>query len=181
MSRQVLLAHDWYPAPLPDGVSLGEGSWLYSAFAFLHCRSRKAAAVTVGRCCGIYNGCFFDLGPSGEVSIGDYSALVGVIVQTNGAVAIGNYCFLAHEVVIADTFAAVPPDDTLSASDDCVHLGDDVWVGAGAVLLKGARIGNGAVIGAGTVVDFEVPSFAIVAGNPARIVGYANAVNSGPA
>ena len=179
MKSPVLLAHDWYPAPLPAGVSIGEESWLYSAFAFLHCRSRKAAPVTVGRRCGIYNGCFFDLGPDGEVCIGDYSALVGVIVQTNGSVIIGNYCFLAHEVVIADSFAAVPSDDALGASDDCVRLGDDVWVGAGAVLLKGARIGNGAVIGAGTVVDFEVPPCAIVAGNPARIVGYARPANAG--
>jgi acetyltransferase-like isoleucine patch superfamily enzyme len=51
-----------------------------------------------------------------------------------------------------------------------VVLGDDVWIGARATLLKGTRIGSGAIVGAGAVVDFEVPPGAVVAGNPARIV-----------
>jgi acetyltransferase-like isoleucine patch superfamily enzyme len=168
------LPHDWYPAPLPDNVEIGDGTWLYSAFAFLHCRSTLPNAIRIGPHCGIYNGCFFELGAAGRVEIGAYSALVGVIVATNGRVTIGDYCFLAHEVVIADSFAAAPdasPAGPADASEFSVALGDDVWVGAGAVLLKGARIGSGAIIGAGAVVDFVVPDGAIVAGNPARIVG----------
>jgi acetyltransferase-like isoleucine patch superfamily enzyme len=94
-------------------------------------------------------------------------------------VLIGSYAFLAHEVVIADDFAAVPwrpgADSTAPApqTGPSVVLGDDVWIGARATLLKGARIGSGAVVGAGTVVDFEVPAGAVVAGSPARIVGRA--------
>lgn len=48
--------------------------------------------------------------------------------------------------------------------------GDDVWFGSGATILPGARIGSGAIIGAGAVVAGEVPPYAIVAGNPARVV-----------
>jgi acetyltransferase-like isoleucine patch superfamily enzyme len=122
-----------------------------------------------------------ELGPLGEVRIGDYCTLVGVIIASNGQVVIGSYSFLAHEVVIADRFAAVPwPSDRArhapSEPETCVVLGDDVWVGAGATLLKGARIGSGSIVGAGAVVDFEVPPNTIVAGNPARIVGYADKV-----
>jgi acetyltransferase-like isoleucine patch superfamily enzyme len=51
-----------------------------------------------------------------------------------------------------------------------VSIGDDVFVGARAVILKGVHIGNGAVIGAGAVVTRDVPAYAVVAGNPARIV-----------
>ncbi len=172
-----ILPHDWFPRALPQNVEIGEGSWLYSSFALLHCKSLRHQAVRIGRLCGVYNGCFFDLGPKGAVDIGDFTALIGVIFATNGRVRIGNYCFLAHEVVIADSHVAIPShadklaSPELSDSIECVTLGDDVWVGAGAVLLKGARIGDGAVVGAGTVVDFEVPPRAIVAGNPARIVG----------
>ncbi|MBM6594496.1 CatB-related O-acetyltransferase [Microvirga pudoricolor] len=51
-------------------------------------------------------------------------------------------------------------------------IGHDVWIGAGARLLPGVKVGNGAVIGAGAVVPKDVPDYAIVVGNPARIVRY---------
>ena len=49
-------------------------------------------------------------------------------------------------------------------------IGNDVWIGQGARILPGARIGNGVIVGAGAVVSGRVPDYAIVAGNPARIV-----------
>lgn len=52
-----------------------------------------------------------------------------------------------------------------------IRIGDDVWIGAGAMILKGVSIGDAAVIGAGSVVTKDVPSGTIVAGNPAREVG----------
>lgn len=53
-----------------------------------------------------------------------------------------------------------------------IILGNDVWVGRGAMFLSGVRVGNGAIIGAGAVVRKDVPPYAIVIGNPARIVKY---------
>lgn len=171
------LEHDWFPVPVPANVVMGLNTWLYSSFAFLHSRSRREIAVRIGDSCGIYNGCFFDLGPDGHVEVGDFTALVGVIFSTNGRVSIGSYCFMAHEVVIADESAATPPrfrsvmDQAEPEDSATISIGDNVWVGAGATLLRGAVIGDGAVIGAGAVVDFVVPPRSIVAGNPARIVG----------
>lgn len=49
-------------------------------------------------------------------------------------------------------------------------VGHDVWIGTGATILPGAQIGNGVIIGAGAVVSGVVPSYAVVAGNPARVV-----------
>jgi virginiamycin A acetyltransferase len=49
-------------------------------------------------------------------------------------------------------------------------IGNDVWIGQGATILPGAQIGNGVIIGAGSVVHGAVPDYAIVAGNPAKIV-----------
>jgi phosphonate metabolism protein (transferase hexapeptide repeat family) len=51
-----------------------------------------------------------------------------------------------------------------------VVIGHDVWIGHGAIVLPGRRIGNGAVVAAGAVVTKDIPPYAIVAGNPARVI-----------
>lgn len=54
-----------------------------------------------------------------------------------------------------------------------LHIGSDVWIGARAMILPGcSRIGCGAIIGAGAVVTHDVPNYAIVGGNPAKIIRY---------
>ena len=53
-----------------------------------------------------------------------------------------------------------------------VNIGNDVWVGFRATILPGVSIGHGAVVGAGAVVTRDVPPYAIVAGNPARIIRF---------
>lgn len=50
-----------------------------------------------------------------------------------------------------------------------MHIGRDVWIGGGAIILPGITIGDEAVVGAGSVVTRDVPAGAIVRGNPARI------------
>lgn len=167
------LEHDWFSEPLPENVRLGEGTWLYSTYAFRHFRSRRPVGVRAGHDSGLYNGTFFDLGPEGEVTIGDFCTIVGAIISTNGRVSIGDYAFIAHEVILADSAFNVPPDAGLyskPASPRSILLGDNVWIGARAVLLGGANIGEGAIVGAGAVVDGEVPPFCVAAGNPARVV-----------
>jgi acetyltransferase-like isoleucine patch superfamily enzyme len=52
-----------------------------------------------------------------------------------------------------------------------ILIGDDVWIGYGAIVLSGVEIGRGAVIGAGAVVTHDVKPYAIVGGNPARLIG----------
>lgn len=51
-----------------------------------------------------------------------------------------------------------------------VHISDYVWIGANAIILKGVTIGEGAIVGAGSVVTKDIPPYTIVAGNPARII-----------
>jgi len=53
-----------------------------------------------------------------------------------------------------------------------VFIGDDCWIGSRVIILPGRRIGKGAVVGAGAVVTRDVPDFAVVGGNPARIIKY---------
>lgn len=180
MNHPTNLPHDWFPPPLPANVMIGERSWCYSSYAFLHCRSRRPCGVRVGHDSGIYHGTFFELGPAGEVEIGDYATLVGATINTNARIVIGSYAFISHEVLMADSAVPTPfgPESTVIRDPALVNspsivVGDNAWIGARALLLSGARIGEGAIVGAATLVDFEVPPFAIVAGNPARIVGTA--------
>ena len=166
---------DWYDAPLPDNLVVGERSWIYSSFAFLHHRSTVDGALRVGSDTGIYHQTFFETGPSGRIAIGDYGAIAGPILATDGSITIGDYAFISYGVVIADTAWHKPREGLtpLSVEGTEIVIGDNVWIGARATVLGGARIGEGAVIGALSVVDFEVPRFSIVAGNPARVVGRA--------
>ena len=173
MSVADRLPHDWFPRPLPTNVILGERSWLYSAFAFLHYHSRQPCGVRVGHDTGLYNGTFFDLGPDGEVEIGNFCTLVGAIIASNGRVVIRDYAFIAHEVVIADDPIAQPAPRATGVASVSVTIGENAWIGAQAVLLGGARIGAGAIVGAAAVVNGAVPPHAVVAGNPAQIVGWA--------
>jgi len=180
--------HDWLARPLPPGVVIGARSWLYSSFAFIHHASRRPQSVRIGSDSGIYSATSFALGPQGEVQIGDFCTIVAAVFCTNRRVVIEDYALISHSVVIADDLAAVPPALTdggrfatgLGAEQAdpapppiSVRVGENVWIGARAVLLGGAEIGDGAIVGAATVVDFAVPPFAVVAGDPARIVGWA--------
>lgn len=62
--------------------------------------------------------------------------------------------------------------DSLHEYDKDVVVGEDVWLAANVTLLSGVTIGRGAIVGAGSVVRYDVPPYAIVAGNPAKVVGF---------
>lgn len=69
-----------------------------------------------------------------------------------------------------ETITHTDTDTNLSKGD--IVVGDDVWIGTDALLLSGAKIGQGAVIGARAVVTKPIPPYAVVVGNPARIIRY---------
>lgn len=95
-------------------------------------------------------------------------------IDATGHVTIGSNVSIAHSVTILSsthsfTTRRIPmkyqPVEFLATT-----IGDDVWLGAKATVLGGVTIGRGSVIGAGAVVTRDVPSFAVVAGIPARII-----------
>lgn len=112
---------------------------------------------------------YFD-SPAAVVDIGDHTYLNhGTTLHCRRSITIGRRCAIAWGVNITDSdhhvieAGAVPYDQP-------VVIGDDVWVGLGAIILKGVTIGDGAVIAAGAVVTRDVPAQALVAGCPAATV-----------
>ena len=76
-----------------------------------------------------------------------------------------------HSMLYDKQFGMVEEPFYNRFNDDCV-IGNDVWVGAGAQILRGVVVGDGAVIAAGAVVTKDVPPYAIVGGVPAKIIKY---------
>lgn len=109
------------------------------------------------------------VGPGASARIGDGSYFSGdtrlVCAQE---VSIGSDCAIAWDVLIMD--ADFHRIEGGGGQDAPVRIGDEVWVGAGARILKGVTIGDGAVIGAGAVVTRDVPTRALAVGNPAAVV-----------
>jgi acetyltransferase-like isoleucine patch superfamily enzyme len=162
------LAHDWFPAALPDNVVIGPGSWLHSSYAFLRFRSTRPVAVRVGKHTGVYAWSSFELGPDGSVEIGDHCTITEVVFSTNGHVSIGDHTMISYQVVIAD--GDFPTPGVGGGRGGRIVLGRNVWVGARALLLPGAALGDDSVLAAGSVLDHSVPAGVLAAGNPARVV-----------
>lgn len=90
----------------------------------------------------------------------------------DGDIFIGDRCQFGPNVTIC---TAEHPLDAEQRSQGLqynlpVRIGNDVWVGAGAIVLAGVTIGDGAVVGAGSVVTRDVPARVVVVGSPARVI-----------
>jgi acetyltransferase-like isoleucine patch superfamily enzyme len=100
-------------------------------------------------------------------------------IRVGGApVTIGENCLISQFVTIVATTHTIDEitepirDAPWDVSGGGIHIGDDVWIGAGASVLAGVTVGNGAVIGGGAVVTKDVPPRAIVGGIPARVLRF---------
>ena len=109
--------------------------------------------------------------------VGDYSYIRSG-AQFNHAI-IGNYCSFAADVQIGgmehplyefSTSARLFREQCIS--DKNTIIGNDVWIAAGSIVRQGVIIGDGAVIGANSFVNNDVPPYAVVVGSPAKIIKY---------
>lgn len=110
-----------------------------------------------------------------RIEIGDHVGLSGTTVCALKYVRIGSGTLIGADVIVTDNDHHRPFEDRLMHSRGVIPavpviIGENVFVGARAIILKGSTIGDGAVIGAGAVVSGEIPPKAVAVGNPARIV-----------
>lgn len=146
--------------------------------------SVKQREVKIGKCCEILRETRLEY-----CSLGDYS-YIGEHCEVADA-DIGKFCAIANMVRIGapnhpmqrpsqHRFTYVPEyyqahalrdDDFFAARRDArIIIGHDVWIGHGAILLPGVKIGDGAVIAAGAVVSKNVPPYSIIGGVPAKVI-----------
>ena len=177
----------WDYSTLPPSIRIGAGCFIERKDSFARCRSARQPAILLGDRVTVYTWTTFNIEPSGVVEVGDDTLLVGAIFMCAERITIGKRVVVSYHVTVADSDFH-PRDPALRKQDAIANapqgdksrrpplvarpvvIEDDVWIGIGAIVLKGVRIGRGARIGAGAVVASDVPAGAIVAGNPAKEV-----------
>jgi len=115
-------------------------------------------------------------GDQGRISIGAVTHVDrGSVLYGQGGLEIGAGCAIAaHTVIYSQTnrFDLAPAGEILEQGTRYapVKVGDDVWIGAGAVIIPGVTVGNHAVIAAGAVVTKDVPAWHVAGGVPAKVL-----------
>lgn len=143
-------------------------------------KKRFGKGISIGNHCTIYNNC--------QIVTDDIDEQCGIVIGNNchfnygcylsgtGGLTIGNDCLFGPGVKLItgghkfdDTSISIIAQGLTRGS---LIIGDNIWVGAGAIILPNVKIQNGAVIAAGSVVNKNVDENAIMAGVPCKVIGY---------
>ncbi len=105
--------------------------------------------------------------------IGEYNN----IRAAGGKIVIGDNCLISQHITMVCSNHCINRckkinEQGWSTHNNFISIGNDVWIGANSVILPGVTIHDGAVVAAGSIVTKDVPEYAIVVGNPARILKY---------
>jgi acetyltransferase-like isoleucine patch superfamily enzyme len=182
------LEHDWYPGVVPANVYAAADVYFDSAYGFALFGSTLEPGLELGEASGVYDRAAFVVGPEGWVAVGPYTCLNGASVVCNERIEIGSHCFLGWGAVVTDTWPGPgvslrerraafrrstagphrrPP---VAGPTRPVVIEENVWVGFDAVILPGVTLGTGCVVGCKAVIAESVPAYAVVAGDPPRII-----------
>lgn len=124
----------------------------------------------------IYRDTIIQTGAGGSVTIGSYSSLQPrcQLSAYKAPIRIGCNVLIAPNCVFYSYDHSFEPGKIIAKqplkTKGGIVIEDDAWIGVGVIILDGVRIGKGAVVGAGSVVNNDIPDYAIAVGNPARVV-----------
>lgn len=90
--------------------------------------------------------------------------------QDQGGIEIGDGSLIGHNTTIATLNHDFNPSKRQNLTPSPVKIGKNVWIGSDCTILPGVTIGDGAIIGAGSVVTKSIPTNAVAVGNPARVI-----------
>lgn len=176
----------WAQGTLPSNVQLGANTLVTGDLAFKRFHATASVALVIGNQCTM-DGVHFDLGADGRMRIGDYCYFTNAVLLCELEIVVGDYVLIGWNTTIADTdFHPIAPAERIADAIACSPLGkqrsrplvarkpifieDDVWIGPNCTILKGVRIGAGAIIEPGSLVTRDVASRARVMGNPAQVI-----------
>lgn len=171
-----------------SGAVLGAKSQMFNKIYF--CRDRESECV-IGDNFVFYSGdclnpltrnlcgCIYQEKGS-YIKIGDNVGFSSVCIRSTIGIEIGDNVKLGGGVVILDTDAhsldyklrKIPSQDKANAACSPILIKNDVLIGAYSIILKGVTIGEGSVIGSGSIVTKDIPSHCIAAGNPCKVIKY---------
>ncbi len=195
IGARTFLDHDWYAGGIPANVAIGRDVYIDTAYSFAPFDSELDPGLSMGEASGAYDRSAFVVGPRGRVDVGPFTCLNGTYLICEDRIAIGAHCLLAWGVVVTDSWlgpnvplAARRAAMRAAAADPArrppvagrprpVTIEDNVWVGFGAVVLPGVTLGTGSVVGCKAVVADDVPPYAVVAGDPARVIRHLDPVD----
>lgn len=155
LGRGVYIDHGVYLHGAPGGLVIGSGSWIMSGCRLhvFNYRGIAQAGIRIGQ----------------RTFLGEES-----IIRGQGGVTIGdNVLFGPRVMVLAVNHVFSDPGRPIMEQGITargIHIHDNCWIGAGAIVLDGVTIGRGACIGAGAVVTQSVPEHSLAVGVPARVV-----------
>lgn len=168
-----------YVDAFPGLDRLGEGARISpSVSVFRALNHHPDAAITIGREVILFDGVRLLLGESDtRLDIGDRVVInVSGYISGEGGLSIDDDVIIGPQVRILSAGHAIHGGDPLVLRNPItrapIRIERGAWIGAGATILQGVRVGTGAVVGAASVVTRDVPPFAVVVGNPAKIVNY---------
>ena len=129
--------------------------------------------ASIGRRVVFYPGVW--IAPGRNLVVGDdVDFALNVLVVTTGGVRIGDRTLIGYGTMILSTNHVIPPAYgrifNAGRINKPVTIGEDVWIGANAMILPGRQIGDGAVVAAGSVVTKDVLPYTVVGGNPAKLI-----------
>jgi acetyltransferase-like isoleucine patch superfamily enzyme len=153
--------------------------------------------LKIGKKNKLHRSVFFDLSKGGKIILGSYNEILNgcILMPYGGSIIIGDNCSInpytilyghgkgltiGNNVLIAGHCLIIPANHVYRETDKTINkqgidskgidIEDDVWIGAGCKILDGVKIGRGAIIAAGSVVNKSVASFTLVAGVPAKFL-----------
>lgn len=172
------------PVSIPKNVTLGEQTVIRGKNSFNRFFSKLDDALRVGSRCLLEN-VHFALGEKAGMRIGDDCYLTSPLFLCEERIELGNRVVIGWNAAIMDTdFHPLDPALRLADAVACsplaagrarpkvetaaVRIGDDVWIGPQATILKGVTIGDGSFIEPGSLVATNIPANSRVLGNPGR-------------
>ncbi|MEX1261854.1 MAG: acyltransferase [Balneolaceae bacterium] len=138
----------------------------------------KGGMIITGHC-QFYSGVRLEIGEKALLKIGNGTYLNrNTLVVCEKEITIGNNCKIAWDVIIMDS--DLHPINSNPLIHKPVRIGDEVWIGCRAIILKGVTIGRGAVVAAGSIVTKNIPAYTIWGGSPAKYICDVSAEKNSP-